>query len=351
MPPPPPRPSTAGSWTDPIYRTGRHASFDESLRLPPLKTSIPMSPSVASEADGRHVNTPVTARSAIAASGRTWQPRSADGAIMQIPFNAKLEVLAKISPPLAPRGPGLETRGAIIAVEGSKPHLLRQVGKTIEKALGMADEIALKTWENHTITDNEASNLEKARTRMEMHSNYMSYLQTMHKWHEKSAEMIQYITTTAGSSQEDENIQDENHSRRDSSGSAESRGTPEAKEPGQKQRKTPVALLKEGFSMTISDHFARATPIIDQYTAIDHWQWWATLWRGTVGPDLVVYVKPSREEEMAKSATVAYQPRPGLLVVMVPIGKDLDEATERRVAFEVIEWMRGGSFREGSGRN
>jgi hypothetical protein len=55
-------------------------------------------------------------------------------------------------------------------------------------------------------------------------------------------------------------------------------------------------------------------------------------------------VKPSLEDEIAKCGTVdSYK---GLMVVRVAVGKDLDDATERRIVFEVIEWVRGGSFRE-----
>ena len=39
-----------------------------------------------------------------------------------------------------------------------------------------------------------------------------------------------------------------------------------------------------------------------------------------------------------------------LMIVRIAVGKDLDEATERRVAFEVVEWVRGGSFREESSK-
>jgi hypothetical protein len=70
----------------------------------------------------------------------------------------------------------------------------------------------------------------------------------------------------------------------------------------------------------------------------------ATLWRGIVAADLVVYVKPSLDEEIATYGPV--EVLDGLIIIRIAVGKSLDEATERRLAFEVVEWVRGGTFRE-----
>lgn len=54
---------------------------------------------------------------------------------------------------------------------------------------------------------------------------------------------------------------------------------------------------------------------------------------------------PSDEDEMKKFGTVEISKRMGLITVRTPKGQSLDEATERRLAFELIEWTRDGSFR------
>ena len=109
----------------------------------------------------------------------------------------------------------------------------------------------------------------------------------------------------------------------------------------------------------------------------------ATLWRGIVGPDLVIYVKAvqaglstpgEREgaEEMARFGAVEVRKDCGAVVVRVPVGTGdgmagapavgganggmnkgvngtgvegklrVEEATLRRLGFEVLEIIRGG---------
>ncbi|CAM1503933.1 Fc.00g015240.m01.CDS01 [Cosmosporella sp. VM-42] len=356
--PPPPRPSVSGpSYADQGHHPGRHPSFDESLRLPPLQTSGPMSPSMSAEVDVRQLNTPVTGLGT--PSGRDSQARSIEAMVMSIPFNRKLAVLSRISQPLSPPrpgSPGAEDRGAIIAVEGPKLRMLRQVGGVVEKALMTSGEVALKTFASHSPRErsgSDASNSERKQTPSQQKNFYTSYFQTMSGWHEKSQDIVHHITRrTPASPAPSENNDNEETKEKTPSRRGEAEGS-EASEAEIKTlgTKIPVALLKEGFSLTLSDQFACTAPISDSYAPVDHWQWMATLWRGVVGPDLVVYVKPCVEEEIAKFGTVEYhKQRPGLIVVRIPATKDLDEATERRVAFEVIEWMRGGSFREGFGK-
>jgi HMG box factor len=130
-------------------------------------------------------------------------------------------------------------------------------------------------------------------------------------------------------------------------------------------------------------------PIADAYAPVDHWQWMATLWRGVVGADLVVYVPSSSssssftsspfgyltgsssfvgggmgEEGVAvKGAGMVEVKSAGLIVVKAPVvvsgvangsvyeererdGVEVvvDEKIERRLGFEVVEWVRGGGW-------
>jgi HMG box factor len=93
----------------------------------------------------------------------------------------------------------------------------------------------------------------------------------------------------------------------------------------------------------------------------------ATLWRGIVGADLVVYVTgkaggsvQSGEEAVGSSGVVAgagtgsVEVRSsGLVVVKVPVvvggqgqGQEVvvDKKMERRLGFEVVEWVRGSGW-------
>ncbi|KKY38170.1 putative hmg box protein [Diaporthe ampelina] len=146
-----------------------------------------------------------------------------------------------------------------------------------------------------------------------------NYLQTIMDWHSKSAEIIKHVTT---------------------------------KQPAPASSSKPllpVALIPDGFSLTLSDKFASTVAITDPYSPVDHWQWMATLWRGIVGPDLVVYIRASTPEELVRSGSSAVEYRaPGIMIVRVDAEKGtVDEKTERRLAFELMEWVRAGSFREG----
>ncbi|KAM0553846.1 hypothetical protein ACHAPJ_007192 [Fusarium lateritium] len=346
--PPPPRPSMSGPWPDQEHR-GRHASYDESLRLPPLQTPGPMSPTTAPEVDIRQLQTPVTGLGI--SNTRDPQARSVEAMVMSIPFTRKLSVLAKINhtpiSTLDPGSPGVENRGAIIAIEGPKPRMLKQVSMLVERALLSSNEVALRTWGKASgeEPDNERRGSHSDGEPPEPKDNFASCFETMIHWHEKSREMVKHITSQPERmvSSKRERDTESPISRR---GSTDSDYAPKGSRDEGSKSKTPVALIKEGFSLTLSDSFACTVPISDAYAPVDHWQWMATLWRGTVGPDLVVYVKPSLEEEIAKLGTVDFHKNPGLMVVRIAVGKDLDEATERRVAFEVVEWVRGGTFRE-----
>ncbi|RMJ06914.1 hypothetical protein CDV36_013489 [Fusarium kuroshium] len=338
---PPPRP---GPWPEQSH--GRYALYDESLRLPPLQTSVPMSPSVATEVDVRHLNTPVTGLGIT--SARDPQARSVEAMVMSIPFTRKLSVLGRINhtpiTALDPGSQGLANRGAVIAVEGPKPRMLKQVGQLVEKAIMASNEVNLKTWgrEPEEPNNNERRDSPSEGVSADEKDTFKSCFETMIHWHRNSRDIVKHITN------KDDSTSDSNKEDTGSQGSRGGSVEESAAEPQEKgpAPKVPVALIKEGFSLTLSDAFACTVPIADSYAPIDHWQWMATLWRGTIAPDLVVYVKPSVDEEIAKYGTVEFHKHPNLMTVRIAVGKDLDEATERRVAFEVVEWVRGGSFRE-----
>lgn len=310
-----------------------------------------MSPSVAAEVDVRQLSTPIVNKAAI----RDPQARSVEAMVMSIPFLRKLSVLSKISQPLVaphPTNSAAEKRGAIVSIDGPKPKMLQQVGQVVERALLSSNEVALRTWANEAEVErrgSDASQSDDENSPLDSMKLYAQCFQTALGWHDKSKQIVDHVlrrTTGSPEPSEGHDAEEDASSRRGSTDSAyfdTREKTPTSK--------VPVALLKEGFSLTLSDKFACTVPITDSYAPVDHWQWMATLWRGIVGPDLVIYVKPSTEEETAKCGTVDFQKQPGLIVVRIPFGKDLDEATERRVAFEVIEWMRGGSFREAAAKS
>lgn len=329
--PPPPRPPGA-PWVE-NERMRRQSGFDESLRLPPLQTTTspvraapnvdrqpPMLPSPI-------FNLPPTQEA---------RPSNPEETIMSIPFMRKLSLLSHICRPLPVSGQGQpsETRGAVIAVEGSQSDMLQDVGQAVEKVLQACDEVALRTWIPDTTRPLETP-------KSESDAMFPSYFRTVMSWQEKAKEMKSYVTRGDGinSPSVSKPLAD--------TGSEIAKGKERVAPTSETvpSNKMPVALIKEGYSLTMSDKFACSLPISDSYTPQDHWKWMATLWRGTPCPDLVIYALPSDEDEMKKFGTVEISKRMGLITVRTPKGQSLDEATERRLAFELIEWTRDGSFR------
>ncbi|KAF6840471.1 HMG box protein [Colletotrichum plurivorum] len=352
---PPPRPHHPG-----YAGPSRSSAFDESLRLPPLQTQT--SPQLNREGDTNDRPSAHPTTGLGIANPRDSYAQSLEAMIMTIPFLSKLKVLQKISPTMAlpgPTSPDIDTRGAIIAVEGADPRQLEQVGTAIHKSLIGLSEIDLKTWSEAPNTPASAMSAEEdtkmseaasaTSSRKSSHSQpslqsselFSNYMLTMMKWHEKSREIVKHITTKPG-------FGPDGHppSRRASEGEVAGARSNAISAPS--STKTPIALLPTGFSLTISDRYACMIPISDSYAPVDHWQWMSTLWRGIIGPDLVIYVKSVAEDEASRGA-VEFK-GPGVMVIRIVQGKSLDEKTERRMCFEVIEWIRGGIFQEGFGR-
>lgn len=372
---PPPRPTRQFSTGAPPQSAGHtsrnNSTYDESLTLAPLQ--IPTSPTQASDASGARTLSGggATGLGIMNQQGlsRDSQARGIEAMVMSIPYMNKLDVLRKISPPLGPPAPGspsVETRGPVIAIEGASAALMREVMPVIEKALRQSDECETKIWTDSSSEKQkdvsgprsserkgDGEDAEMSGTRhndkdsTESRTGSLSsgsagssttkkdasgtigwgshatgtfnYLQTIMEWHSKSAEIIKHITT-----------------KRSTPGSSS-------------KPLLPVALIPDGFSLTLSDKFASTVAITDPYSPVDHWQWMATLWRGIVGPDLVVYIRASTSEELARSGSSAVEYRaPGIMIVRVDAEKGtVDEKTERRLAFELMEWVRAGSFRDG----
>lgn len=298
--------------------------------------------------------------------------------VMTIPYTNKIKVLSRIAPPLAAPGPGSpvqETRGAVIAVEGSDTRAVAEVGRFLEDYLNRDAECAVKTWTSSPAS--KAEPVEKGKessvdvkmsgpedrstvTPSSSSSNdkFIAYLDEMHAWHERSIEISKYITatpsTTYGSTNTSPAISSHPTSPTNTSvESSVSTSTPA-------KPRIPVALMPTGFSLTTSDHYASIIPINDAYAPVDHWQWTATLWRGIVGPDLTIYVKtigPELEdrEDMARWGGVEIKLDCGAIIVRTETGANgngmVEEKILRRLGFEVLEFVRsiGTGAEEGRG--
>ncbi|KAF7952171.1 uncharacterized protein EAE97_001668 [Botrytis byssoidea] len=394
----------------PTYRN-RTPTFDESLRLPPLQTQLP---TTATTSTHRPADRDIRSES------RESQARSVEAMVMTIPFWNKLNILSKISPPLAapgPTSPAQDIRGAVIAVEGMEKGLIREVGDFIRGHLEKDANCMVRTWmtgsdarqESRDIAVDEDADTEmrdvlgvratreKGKERIkgkeenkhemvmdmkdlqekeESSDPFVEYLSTICQWHRNSLQITKFITTVPPSSP-----------RRDNSTASSTPQSSEASQSSTPHKRTPIALIPHGYSLTLSDAYSLKLPINDSYAPIDHWQWMATLWRGIVGADLTVFVKGVGREEMERSGGVEWLVGRGIVVrilVSEKVGREgslpgdreclgkgststvgsgggerekegsggkekekekikgkMDEKTRRRLGFEVGEWVRG----------
>lgn len=301
---------------------------------------------------------------------------------MTIPFLNKIKVLSKIAPPLAtpgPTSPAVEIRGPVIAVEGPDRKLVAEVGRYIEECLSKEGEYIIKTWTSDQIKPSESRSGDVTMggtskepppaipaidlTKDEEKDLILQYISDISNWHHRSAEIKEFITTLpVGSSSSPAHSQ--SSSRSNSSGAASkpsispscSPTTTPAQPPNTttttraaRMSRLPIALLPNGYSLSISDRAASKIPIVDAYAPVDHWQWMATLWRGIIGVDLTIYVNSTGrgDEEVARGlgapplgGGVEVRNDARAIVVQAQNGK-VEERVLRRLGFEILEFIRG----------
>ena len=326
---------------------------------------------------------------------------------MSIPYYNKLMFLEYIQPRLPPPTPSV-SRGPIIAIEGNDSRLLRMVGPVVEHALLASRECDVRMWlptgsspgqglgqaegdaplvvsgnlDDTPMTDfvrtqaqrsaatsrsGSVSGSASANSRAGTDSNaaahpFVAIFHDMMEWHVKSGELVRFITgsgargsptgiaprlSDASSSSAEQAVF---HSR---TASPASQGHGAGQTQARQKPRLPIALLPEGYSLTLSDRAACACAHVRNvhFKPVDHWQWIGALWRDIAGPDLVVHVQAAGAEDDSPLGTQgggSVEVRaPGLMLVRVgerEAREGLSEKTERRLGFEVVEWVRGGVF-------
>ncbi|KAI0878591.1 hypothetical protein GGS24DRAFT_496845 [Hypoxylon argillaceum] len=197
------------------------------------------------------------------------------------------------------------------------------------------------------------------------------YVARMLKWHKTSEDLVRYVTNhppsspqqAGGESSSNDNNNDDSAAKEVAAGTTDSKSNSttatSSSSSAAPSHRLPIAILSDGYSLTFSDRYAGALHVNDAYRADDHWQWVATLWRGIVGADLTVYVKRTPDEAHGGGAGSGNSGSnnssveiagPGVMVIRVSDGGRVDEKLERRLGFEIAEWVRGGSFTAGFGK-
>jgi hypothetical protein len=277
-----------------------------------------------------------------APSHQDQSPRSVEEVLMNFPFQNKIKMLGHISLPYKetmPSSPISHSRGAIIAVEGDDVAAVNE----------------LSIWLNERLTKDTESDYrpriaDPPMVPKDKDVTFEDYLDLIKEWHGKSKEIITYITTPVESSSlsqytvmpdKDCNIKDLNPDRKDSATPSDS-PAPEAatsSSPAVDYSNIKPIIILPTFQFAASVAYASRIPIQDAYSCTDHWLWMATLWRGTVGPDLTIYVKTHEKE------AGGCKPQMNEVIRCLTIGKERDgkftDADLRRVGFEVNEFIKG----------
>jgi hypothetical protein len=271
-------------------------------------------------------------------------PRSVEEVLMNFPYQNKIKLLGRISLPYketAPLSPIPRVRGAIIAVEGDDVAAVKDLSHWLSERL-------TKDAESHY----RPRVAEPPKVPGSEDATFEDYLDLIKDWHGKSQEMIKYITTPVDTpSSQDSTIPDKDSNKGDNDPNRKDSATPsDSPTPAvtsssslpESSTTKPVIIIPT-FQLAASIAYASRIPIQDAYSCTDHWQWMATLWRGTVGPDLTVYVK-SHEKDVG-----VCKPEMDDVVRCLTIGKEKDgkftEADLRRVGFEVSEFINGMSLK------
>ncbi|KAL5625086.1 hypothetical protein BROUX41_005146 [Berkeleyomyces rouxiae] len=323
--------------------------FDASLKLPPLKTQIPMQMGYSmSSISERPVE---DTRSVEAPAHSNGQERSQESMILAIPDSQKYEMINNVSSTLRSPPPGsspFEVRGPFVAIEGeASQNLLDLVSAVVRNSLANESDMALKTWSESQSSNDDVAMAEANGQRSVPESaqeKYKTYLSNVTKWHEYSREMVKHITTKprpSTSSAPDDTPRP--IKRRPSSETEDETLTDRTEQTPDDSAKIPVALVTGGFRITLATRAALRIPIEDAYTPTDHYQWMASIWRCVIGPDLTVNVLSVREEDF-RPADAFEVVSPNMMVVRAVEGQRLDEAASRRLAFEVAEWVRSGCY-------
>ncbi|PYI22504.1 HMG box protein [Aspergillus violaceofuscus CBS 115571] len=310
---------------------------DPSLKLPPLQTTA-----VSSSQPG--AMTPMTP---FARDGSTLE-----ATVMTIPFLNKIKVLAKISPPLAPpyHGTGAPRRGAVIAVDGQDPALVKTMVDHLNSTLQKEGR-----YQTHTFTGPDINPRKSYSDSDQMGDATVDYLNIISEWHRISDKIINFVKPARASSEPKSEIEEPTgvsprtiipktaEMQIKSPEPAAEAASPSAAPTEINIHRVPVALVPR-YQLTTADAFACSVQIGDSYAPLDHWQWMASLWRACVGPDITVYIRECEKEELDRyggnPVEVRLQDARTIVVRRAASSsKEMEEKIMKRVSFEIEDFL------------
>ncbi|KAJ5298919.1 Small-subunit processome Utp12 [Penicillium atrosanguineum] len=314
----------------PMIHTQRFGSIpssphpDLSLKLPPLKTTTPMTPLTPFSQDG-----------------------SVEATVMTIPFLNKIKVLAKISPPSSLPS---ATQSQPPSTEAPQdPQLVQIAVDFLDRLLQKESKYSVRIFPGPEAPD--PSQIGDAGMN--------DYIDKISAWHRISDEVNTFIKSDSTRSSPDADSASASslspktvfpktatlqvNSPPDSSEASEA--SPSQQPQPVPQSPIPVALVPR-YQLTTADAFACSIPIQDSYTPLDHWQWMASLWRGCTGPDITVYIRECTKDELdrAGGSPVEVRLQDARTVILRKVAgtsRELEEKALKRVGFEIEDFLTG----------
>ena len=303
---------------------------EENLRLPPIQTHLQLQNHKDRE-EGHKFD----------------QARGLKAMIVGIGAVGKIKTLARIAPPL-----GRDAKGVVIAVDGEEVAVGQVVG-FLKEMLESRETAKIFRLANE-VRDGERSGGDAEKTYDEYHALVQGYLQLS----KEVKEFISHPLATAPPQSSRDELSPSPVSPKTIPGPR----TRSAQESADltAAKGIPIAIIPR-YQLSQADTFACSIPIADAYSPADHWQWMASLWRGVVGPDLTIAIRPNVVDtppntgnprargKAGRSGVAAVEVRlEDAKAILLTAGEDgeIGEGSLRRVGFEVGEWVRGKSADE-----
>ncbi|KAF7631592.1 hypothetical protein AFLA_012447 [Aspergillus flavus NRRL3357] len=228
-------------------------------------------------------------------------------------FN-KISTLAYGSPPINPAFQRSGSRGPVISVDGQDPSTIKTIIDYLHSTLPM------EGFRTRVFKGPDARPRHMSRRK---NGPIVEYLNNISAWHHISAQIVDYIQHPYRGLRA-------KSKRADDLGNGSVLSSREAGYP------LPVALIAR-YQLTTVDAFACEISIDDPYSQMTHQQWMESLWRGCVGPDIVVYIQDHEIPEMGQSQDLVYSARlHDTLGIVIPRARGSSKEPKERVLRHVV---------------
>ncbi|GAB1201323.1 hypothetical protein APSETT444_010714 [Aspergillus pseudonomiae] len=228
-------------------------------------------------------------------------------------FN-KIGTLAYGSPPINPAFQKSGSRGPVISVDGQDSSSVKSIIDYLHSTLPM------EGFRTRVFKGPEARPRHMSRRK---YGPIVEYLNNVSAWHPISAQVVDYIQHPYRGLRA-------KAKRGDDPGNG---SVPALRDTGYP---LPVALIAR-YQLTTVDAFACEISVDDPYSQTTHQQWMESLWRGCVGPDIVVYIQDHETPEMGSSQDLVYSARlQDTLGIVIPRAKGSAKEPKERVLRHVV---------------